>query len=78
MLPILTEDIRLQIMEDLRRDDQAWKKAMVHRLKEENPEVNTLLLEWAQESNDPKAVIMAGYLVYQALEASMEFMQGEL
>ncbi len=68
MLPVITEQTRLTIEKMLAEDEAGWKKQMVHRLKAENPEINSLLLELAQKSSDPKAVIVAGYLIYDALE----------
>lgn len=72
MLPVVTESTRKTLEQALLENEEAWKKKMVHRLKEENPEVNTLLLELAQKSKDPKAVILAGYLIYNALELAQE------
>lgn len=72
MLPIVTEEIRQALAEEYQRDEQSWKKTMIHRIKEDNPELNTLLLEMAQASADPKAVITTGYMLYQALEMALE------
>lgn len=70
MLPVVTEETCAQLERTLQEDAEGWKKSMVHRLKEENPEINTLLLALAQQSKDPKSVIMAGYMVYGVLDLS--------
>lgn len=49
-----------------------WQKHMIQVLKTENPEINTLLLELANQSADPKGVVAAGLAVYKALDLSME------
>jgi hypothetical protein len=73
MLPVITDDVRQTMMTIAKQDNlKAWQRDMIHHLKEDNPEVNTLLLELAQSSADPKAVVLAGYLVYKALEMAAE------
>ncbi len=72
MLPVVTEEARKHLEQLLLTDEESWKKRMVHRIKEENPEINTLLLELAQKSKDPKSVIQAGYLIYNILELALE------
>ena len=68
MLPVVTEKIRSALESLFSKDTETWKKGMVHHLKEDNPEINSLLLSLAQGSEDPKSVITAGYLVYNVLE----------
>lgn len=70
MLPVVSEETCALLLQTMQEDEEAWKKSMVHRLKEENPEINTLLLTLAQKSKDPKSVIMAGYLIYSVIELS--------
>ena len=42
-------------------------------MKEENPEVNTSILEAAKNTDlDPKAVALGAYMVYRMLEVSSE------
>jgi hypothetical protein len=72
MLPVVTEATRGLVDQILTGDLNAWKKDMIHHLKEDNPEINGLLLELAQNSSDPKTVILAGYLVYKALELAQD------
>jgi len=71
MLPVVTETTRLTLDKLTAGNIDDWKRRMIHHLKEDNPEVNTLLLELAQKSSDPKSVILAGYMVYQALELAL-------
>jgi hypothetical protein len=75
MLPVVTEESRMALMETMNQDEKAWKKEMINHIKEENPEINSLLLELANTcDNDQtkKKVILAGYLVYKALEIAQE------
>ncbi|MDH4379287.1 MAG: hypothetical protein QE263_05225 [Vampirovibrionales bacterium] len=70
MLPIVTEDLLNVLKAQLEASPDDWKRSMLNKLREENPEVNTLLLEVAQTMNlgDPKSIILGGFLVYSALE----------
>lgn len=72
MLPVVTSDIRGELEALTQNTPDEWKREMVHHLKEDNPEINTLLLNLAQNSSDAKRVILAGYLVYKALERAEE------
>lgn len=77
MLPIISESIKddlLAVMGDHAPVEAKaeWKKTMIHHLKDENPEVNALLLALAQTSSDPKTVVLAGYAIYKALELAQE------
>jgi hypothetical protein len=67
-LPVVSSAIR-EALNTLEQDSgESWSSLMVRQLKEENPEVNALLLEMAQSSSDPKAVVLAGYKLYKLLE----------
>lgn len=74
MLPIITEDISSEIFSEVFQDVQAWRKNMVQYLKEENPEVNTAILEVAKydESIDLKAVALGAYLSYRLIEVATD------
>lgn len=78
MLPIVTEPIRQQIVQLLTDAPMDWKREMVQRLKQMNPEVNAMLLDVAQQSSDPKGAVLAGFAVYQALELAMAEEDSEL
>lgn len=74
MLPIITEEISSEIFGEVFQDIQAWRKNMVQYLKEENPEVNSAILEVAKydESIDLKAVALGAYLSYRLIEVAAE------
>lgn len=74
MLPIITEEISSEIFSEVFQDVQAWRKDMVNYLKEENPEVNTAILEVAKydEGIDLKAVALGAYLSYRLIEVAAE------
>lgn len=69
MLPLITEDIKESMMAEILPDVVNWRKKMIHYIKEENPEVNTIIIEAAQQTNlDPKAIALGAYLTYILLE----------
>ena len=69
MLPLITEDIKESLLEETIPDVAEWRKKMIHYIKEENPEVNALIIESAQQTSlDPKAIALGAYLTYVALE----------
>ncbi|MCQ2744154.1 MAG: hypothetical protein MJ230_05100 [bacterium] len=74
MLPIITEEISTEIFGEVFQDVQAWRKSMVQYLKEENPEINTAILEVAKydEGIDLKAVALGAYLTYRLVEIATE------
>ena len=48
MLPVISEDIATTAFTEIFEDMPAWRKKMIHYIKEENPEVNTAILEVAK------------------------------
>ena len=74
MLPIITEELSSEIFGEVFQDVQSWRKNMVQYLKEENPEVNSAILEVAKydESIDLKAVALGAYLTYRLIEIATE------
>ena len=74
MLPIITEDISSEIYGEVFQDIQSWRKKMVQYLKEENPEINSAILEVAKydEGIDLKAVALGAYLSYRLIETATE------
>ena len=74
MLPIITEDMSAEIFSEAFKDVQAWRKNMVQYLKEENPEINSAIVEVAKhdETIDLKAVALGAYLSYRLLEVATE------
>ena len=74
MLPIITEEASSEIFGEVFQDVQTWRKSMVQYLKEENPEINSAILEVAKydESIDLKAVALGAYLSYRLIEVATE------
>ena len=74
MLPIITEEMSTEIFTEAFQDVQSWRKRMVQYMKEENPEINTAILEVAKhdENIDLKAVALGAYLSYRLLELATE------
>jgi hypothetical protein len=78
VLPIVSEPVREKIVELLGTNPAEWKRELLNRLKQNNPEVNALLLELAQNSQDPKGTILAGFAVYHALELALKEEDSEI
>lgn len=75
MLPIVTEETRKLLIEMVQEDERTWKRDMIHHIKEDNPEINSLLLEVANQCLDKEAqkkIILAGYMVYKAIEMALD------
>ena len=73
MLPLITEDNSSLFFAEVFQDVHQWRKNMIQYMKEENPEVNTSILEAAKNTDlDPKAVALGAYMVYRMLEISSE------
>ena len=74
MLPIITEEMSSEVFSEAFQDVQAWRKNMVQYLKEENPEINSAILEVAKfdENIDLKAVALGAYLSYRLLVLATE------
>jgi len=74
MLPIITEEMSSEIFTEAFQDVHAWRKSMVQYLKEENPEVNSAILEVAKydENIDLKAVALGAYLSYRLIEVAAD------
>ena len=69
MLPIITEENVTKTVDEILTDIQQWRKGMIYYIKDENPELNTAIIEIAQKSNlDPKAVAAGAYMAYKLLE----------
>ena len=68
------ETLSSEIFSEVFQDIQAWRKNMVQYLKEENPEINSAILEVAKydEAIDLKAVALGAYLSYRLIETAAE------
>ena len=55
MLPVISEDIATTAFNEIFEDMPAWRKKMIHYIKDENPEINTAIIEAANKTNlDPQ------------------------
>lgn len=69
MLPLITEDLKEALLPEVLSDVASWRKKMIHYIKEENPEVNAIIIEASQTTGlDPKAIALGAYLTYILLE----------
>lgn len=73
MLPVISEETFLNVIDEVTADIQSWRKSMIHYIKEENPEVNSAIIELANKTGlDPKAVATGAYAIYKMLETAFE------
>lgn len=73
MLPVISEENSATAFSEIFRDMPAWRKKMIHYLKEENPEINTAIIEAANQTDlDPKAVALGAYMTYALIELAMK------
>lgn len=79
MLPIIEVEVIEKVMAEAMQDIHAWRKKMIHYIKDENPEVNTAIIEIAQGSDlDPKAVATGAYMTYLLLEKASQSEEGAI
>ena len=77
MLQLITEEQSSLVFAEVFQDVRMWRKNMIQYIKEENPEVNTSILEAAKNTElDPKAVALGAYMVYRMLELASD--EGEM
>ncbi len=73
MLPIISEENSAAVFGEIFKDMPSWRKKMIHYIKDENPEVNTAIIEAANRTNlDPKAVALGAYMTYTLIELAMK------
>lgn len=69
MLPLITQENLKDTLDIAMKDLHQWRKDMIHYIKDENPELNTAIIELAQNSGlDAKAVAAGAYMTYKLLE----------
>lgn len=69
MLPLITEEMGIEVFNEVFVDVNSWRKQMIHYIKDENPEINTAIIEAANKTSlDPKAVALGAYMTYKLLE----------
>lgn len=73
MIPIISEENAAIAFSEIFQDMPGWRKKMIHYLKEENPEINTAIIEAANNTDlDPKAVALGAYMTYSLIELAMK------
>ena len=73
MLPIISEENAAMAFSEIFKDMPTWRKKMIHYLKDENPEINTAIIEAANRTSlDPKAVALGAYMTYALIELAMK------
>lgn len=73
MLPLISEVHRDTVFQEIIPDVHAWRKVMIHYIKEENPEINAAIIDAANNTSlDPKAVALGAYMVYKMLEMASQ------
>ncbi len=73
MLPIVSEENAATVFSQIFKDIPAWRKKMIHYIKDENPEINTAIIEAANHTDlDPKAVALGAYMTYLLIEIAMK------
>lgn len=73
MLPIVSEENAAEAFSEIFKDMPVWRKKMIHYVKDENPEINTAIIEAANQTNlDPKAVALGAYMTYTLIELAMK------
>lgn len=69
MLPLISEDNKDMVFMEILKDVHSWRKSMIHYIKDENPEINSAIIEIANNTDlDPKGVALGAYMVYKMLE----------
>ncbi len=73
MLPIISEENAAEAFSEIFKDMPAWRKKMIHYIKDENPEINTAIIEASNKTDlDPKAVALGAYMTYILIEMAMK------
>ena len=74
MLPIIDENIIENVLKDAMIDIHSWRKKMIHYVKDVNPEINSAIIEIAQNTDlHPKAVATGAYMTYLLLEKASHY-----
>ena len=73
MLPIISEENAAEAFSEIFKDMHLWRKKMIHYIKDENPEINTAIIEAANKTSlDPKAIALGAYMTYTLVELAMK------
>ena len=69
MQPLISIDDVENLINEIMTDLPKWRKDMIHYIKDENPELNTAIIELSQITNlEPKALATGAYMAYKLLE----------
>lgn len=69
MLPEIDTENYSKILNEMLVDIASWRKSMIHYIKDENPELNSAIIELANKTElDPKAVAAGAYMTYRLIE----------
>ena len=69
MQPLISIENVENLVDEIMSDLPAWRKDMIHYIKDENPELNTAIIELSQKAGlDPKALATGAYMAYKLLE----------
>ncbi len=80
MRALITIENVESLVDEIISDIAKWRKEMIHYIKDENPELNTAIIELSQKTDlDPKALATGAYMAYKLLESSdvLDFADGE-
>ena len=73
MFPVITEEQSSLLFAEIFQNVHLWRKQMIHYIKEQNPEINTAIIEAANNTElDPKAVALGAYMTYNLLEIAVK------
>ena len=73
MLPLISVENVENMIEEILANPSDWRKEMIHYIKDENPELNTAIIEIAQKGGlEPKALATGAYMAYKMLEKEAE------
>ena len=69
MQPLISIDDVENLINEIMTDLPKWRKDMIHYIKDENPELNTAIIELSQKTDlEPKALATGAYMAYKLLE----------
>ncbi len=69
MQPLISIDDVENLINEIITDLPKWRKDMIHYIKDENPELNTAIIELSQKTDlEPKALATGAYMAYKLLE----------
>ena len=69
MQPLISYENVEKLTSEILADVHKWRKDMIHYVMNENPELNTAIIEISQKAElDPKALALGAYMTYKLLE----------